>query len=141
MIETLKLQPFAVSTCCPKCGAGEPAPVVPPSYGDKWSAGLDTVPAPLSPFIAYNGPFMSGTLRTRYCAGGKEPESEGELDPMVQITRVAASITGGKGAADLFHGPGKINICAGITEEHLHRICTNCEYEFLMQTKDSEETA
>lgn len=31
----------------------------------------------------------------------------------------------------------RINICAGIGEEHLHKTCACCQYEWLTQTKDS----
>jgi len=43
-----------------------------------------------------------------------------------------------KRPADLIGPRGKLNICAGIGTEHLHATCSNCNYEFLMATKDSE---
>lgn len=33
--------------------------------------------------------------------------------------------------------PVKLNICAGIGEEHLHKICSRCQFEWLTETKDA----
>ena len=75
-------------------------------------------------------------MHTRYCRGGKELENEEAENPMATIMKAATGALPEQFKSLGFVGPSKINICAGITEEHLHKICSVCAYEFLMQTKD-----
>lgn len=127
-----KVRPFTELKGCPKCGVGDEPPVYPP--------------APALP-IEYAGalPILMGSftpLRTRYCPGGQEPESPVELDPMATSLQAAmaamTSIIPEHKRPELAAPRGKINICAGIGQEHLHATCSNCSYEFLMATKDTQ---
>ncbi len=124
MIETaIKIQPFTVLAGCPKCGAGQP-----PS-----AMSVSTMSIHPVAFI--------GEMRTRYCSGGKEPEAEPDQSSPLAITdafhKIVSSLPGA-GEALGSSLPRSFNICAGITQEHLHRTCSNCQYEFLMATKDTE---
>lgn len=92
------------------------------------------------PPVVFAAGKVPGAILTRYCPGGKEPEQapEESTDPMMQIATMvsrAASVHNQVGAETLLKP--RINICAGIGEEHLHRVCSNCGFEFLTKTKDA----
>lgn len=109
-----RLEPFpAPNAECPKCGAGPGRQPV--------SLSAFPMPAP-------------SALKLIYCAGGKEPEETTE-NPLMAFMQTVLS---GEAFAQKFRSlPLKrINICAGITEEHLHVGCMNCGHEWLTQTKE-----
>lgn len=142
MIDSQKLQAFQWEAFCAKCGAGQPVqspeldaefkppePEVPPHLLHP------TIPGQLRGRFPYGYVVFPSPLRTVYCAGGKEPESE-EQNPLVGVFKMAT----GALPEQLKNLSGRtINICAGIGQEHLHRICSNCGYEFLMQCKDATQ--
>ena len=81
-----------------------------------------------------------GHIGTRYCAGGKEPEERPEEshDPMTQIATVFSKVASVHNQVGAPLVPSRLNICAGIGEEHLHKTCSGCGYEWLTETKDAE---
>ena len=122
MEQTLK--PFSEISTCIKCGISEQLRQM-QDFG------------PPSVFLPQGK--IPGVILTRYCAGGKEPEERPEEspDPMAHIAAIfskVASVHNQVGALV----PAKLNICAGIGEEHLHKTCSACGYEWLMKTKDRE---
>lgn len=121
-MEAPKLKPFSTITCCEKCGNG----YIPPN-----PVGLG--PQDPAPFIL--APVFFSSFTIRYCAGGKEPENPTEQNPVASFLQTVSAIAPDKLASSL---PPRINICAGIGEDHLHLTCTCCQYEFLMQTKPEE---
>jgi hypothetical protein len=135
-----KIKPFGELLSCPKCGAGKPDNQPPmPALTEEM---VDAMPFGVAIPI-YNGPMPGfSPIRTRYCPGGQEPETVPELDPIgasLQMIQQMTSHLPSHLQPQMPAGPrGKINICAGIGEDHLHAICNNCQYEFLMATKDAE---
>lgn len=134
-----QVKPFVEMLSCPKCGAGKPdRSEIPPLTQEMVDAMPFGVAVPI-----YNGvvPGFS-PIRTRYCPGGQEPEQPAELDPMAVSLQAITQMTSGlpEHLRPTLPPPprGKLNICAGIGEEHLHAVCNNCQYEFLMATKDAE---
>lgn len=71
------------------------------------------------------------SIHTRFCPGGKELEEEQEKNPIEAFLALVPAITN-FGAVPR---KPKINICAGIGEEHLHKTCPRCGFEWLTQTK------
>jgi hypothetical protein len=60
------------------------------------------------------------TVNIRYCGGGKQPtEQVGVVEAMM------------RGKEERF------NVCAGVSEPHLHLTCRSCNYEWLMQVKSA----
>lgn len=113
-----KIKPFIAGHVCVKCGAGE---------------------------ILYPPPALHmHSVTIRFCSGGKEPESPLDVDPMTSSFQAAmntlSSVFPQQIVNHVGEQRGKLNICAGIAEEHLHATCNNCQYEFLIQTKDSPVT-
>ncbi len=76
------------------------------------------------------------SIGTVYCPGGQEPEKE-ETNPIAAMLHVASKTGAVPPGFDAGISKKSINICAGIGEEHLHRICGRCQYEWLTQTKDA----
>jgi hypothetical protein len=57
-------------------------------------------------------------VNQRYCPGGKEPtELVGLPEAMM------------RGSSE------RLNVCAGVTEPHLHLTCRSCGFEWLMKVK------
>lgn len=104
-MEAHTIKPFSELAECVKCGAG------------------DSMPA--SPMIG-----MFGSINTRFCPGGKEPEEEQDKNPIHAILSLLPSL--GNPLAAL---KPRINICAGIGEEHLHKTCPRCGFEWLTGTR------
>jgi predicted nucleic-acid-binding Zn-ribbon protein len=114
-METPKQQPFSNSVECAKCGSG--------------AVDLKTLPAGIAPRL-------SGYVTMRYCSGGKEPEAPAEINPLNLAQELIAAATGKPISLGEPVPRGRLNICAGIGEEHLHLTCSWCGYEWLMETKD-----
>lgn len=114
-MEAQTLKPFAEVVTCPKCGDG---------------------PAPTGPDSAFfNSPMgvVLSFVTTRYCPGGQEPESPAEPNPMLALIEFVAPKVGFSAGTP----KPRLNICAGIGEEHLHKTCSRCQYEWLTRTKDA----
>lgn len=112
----VKIEPFTGHhTYCPKCGNGSENQLV-HGVGD---------------FNVH--PSMRTALRVRYCAGGKEPE-ETEQNPLSAFLQLIAADAISSKFRTL--SLTRVNICAGIGEEHLHVQCVDCGYEWLTQTKE-----
>jgi len=73
---------------------------------------------------------MSG-INTRYCPGGQELEAEPDKTPVDAILSLLPTLLSNPLAAR----KPRINICAGIGEEHLHKTCPRCGFEWLIMTK------
>lgn len=119
-MEAQTLKPFADVTTCPKCGDG-PAPVNPPAA---------------DPFFTTAGPGFFPAMvfvATRYCPGGQELESPAEVNPVHALIEFVAPKVGFPAVPP----KTRLNICWGIGEEHLHKTCSRCQYEWLTRTKDS----
>ena len=134
-----KIEPFSNIVACPKCGCGELA-ANPVSMctagaieGQAFGVSLPTMPI--------MGP--SYAITTRFCPGGQEPEQKGDNELVETAKIMAAAVSAINPAASKLipDSTSKINICAGIAEEHLHRTCSNCGFEFLMATKDAAISA
>jgi hypothetical protein len=125
-----KLQPFTENATCTKCGKSDESPVVamalPPGMLPAADAGA--VPFAINPAV-----FAFQSFGVQYCAGGKEPESDD--DTFGPILAMIANIL--PDSSRIPAGPRKINICAGMTESHMHVRCHRCQFEFLMECKDT----
>jgi hypothetical protein len=75
-------------------------------------------------------PMLMIGVQTRYCPGGQEPETETEKNPIEAFLSLLPSLGSPLAAA---RKPG-INICAGIGEDHLHKTCSRCGFEWLTKT-------
>lgn len=76
-------------------------------------------------------PMMGMGIGSMFCPGGKQLEEEQEKNPVEAFLSLLPAITNLGGVAR----KPKINICAGVTEEHLHKTCPRCGYEWLIHTK------
>lgn len=121
-METPTIKPFSDVVSCEKCGHGNVDPVEPPSGPH----------VPELPLYMVRVAFSS--FDVRYCGGGKELENPAEKNPVVSFLQMI-----GQGDPRMFASslPPRINICAGIGEEHLHLTCTRCRHEFLMKPKST----
>ena len=70
-------------------------------------------------------------INTRFCPGGQGPEVEEEKNPIETFLSVLPQLA----AQKIPSTRPRINICAGIGEEHLHKTCPRCGFEWLTQTK------
>lgn len=120
----IKIEPFSEFAACPKCGEADEGHSVP-------VLSLNARPDDdhLLPPVRIRGMV---NIQTRYCPGGLEPEAK-EQDPSLKMVSAMASMIGSK---QVELGQTKLNICASITTEHLHKTCSRCHYEFLTETKD-----
>jgi len=136
MEATIKIEPFSEFAACPKCGEADegihmPQFQPPCPQGDFTSACIPLSPPSLPPvrMVGYS------KINTRYCRGGLEPEAK-EQDASLAMVNAMASMINSK-APQL--GQPKLNICAGVYTEHLHKICIRCQYEYLTETKDGKK--
>ena len=68
---------------------------------------------------------------TRFCPGGKQlEEDDQDKSPIDAILSLLPALSNPMSARK-----PRINICAGIGEEHLHKTCPRCGFEWLTQTK------
>ena len=105
-MEAPTIKPFSELAQCIKCGAGDPSTHAIPMIG------------------------VHGPIHTQFCPGGKELEEEQDKNPVEAFLSLLPAISN----LQLARKP-KINICAGIGEEHLHKTCPRCGYEWLTGTK------
>lgn len=111
-----KIEPFTGPMAgCPKCGCGSGNP-------------------PNPRFVPQT--FVQSSLRVRYCLGGKEPE-ENAAEPVMELLQQIFMAAADKLRAVTVK---RLNICAGITEEHLHVTCVDCGHEWLTQTKEQHKS-
>lgn len=108
------LHPFFELSECPKCGSADH------SCDDKEAA--------------CQRPCRH--IRTRYCAGGKPVTEDAPVNPMMALGRIMESAQEGKTVSSADLTRTEINLCAGVGEEHLHKTCVMCGYEFLTRTKE-----
>jgi hypothetical protein len=106
-METPTIKPFTELAECVKCGAGDSLPTSSPMIG------------------------MYGQIQTRFCPGGQELEAEPEKTPVDAILSLLPTLLSNPLAAR----KPRINICAGIGEEHLHKTCPRCGFEWLIGTR------
>src|SRR5260221_6069414 len=71
------------------------------------------------------------SIQTRFCPGGQELEAEPDKPPVDAILSLLPTLLSNPLAAR----KPRINICAGIGEEHLHKTCPRCGFEWLIKTK------
>jgi Zn ribbon nucleic-acid-binding protein len=110
-----KIEPYSGPTSeCAKCG-----------NGSQLSPGPEIFPR-----------MQHATLRVRYCPGGKELE-ETEENPLTAFLQLVSS----ESISSKFRSVSlkRVNICAGIGEDHLHVTCVDCGYEWLTHTKERGE--
>ncbi|HLW53227.1 MAG TPA: hypothetical protein VKW06_10330 [Candidatus Angelobacter sp.] len=151
---SVRVHPFAELTFCPKCGNGAPPPPVDPALAEMANRTMCTADigkqypvdvvreAGSVPFVMPTAlPFFMPTalpesmvFEIHYCAGGKELESE-ITDPMAQTIQMAANLTSGGKMPSIM--PKRVNVCAGIFQEHLHRTCIRCRFEVLTECRDA----
>lgn len=118
----IQIEPFADCSACNKCGAADARIQFDPQDG----------PVAIAPM----SPYSVSVINTRYCAGGKEPE---EKSPVSGIGSVLGHLLEGRLPEGMNLGElGKrtINICAGVMQEHLHKTCSRCGFEFLTETRE-----
>lgn len=70
-------------------------------------------------------------INTRFCPGGKELEEEEPKNPIEAFLSLLPALGSSLAVA---HKP-RINICAGIGEEHLHKTCPRCGFEWLTKVR------
>jgi hypothetical protein len=70
------------------------------------------------------------SIQTRFCPGGQEPECEPDRNPVDALLSLLPALSN-----PLTARKPRINICAGIGEEHLHKTCPRCGFEWLTGTK------
>jgi hypothetical protein len=129
-MEAPKLKPFSESAQCEKCGGQDIFFFQDPpriANRDPFPIGIDPPPVIFAP-----APGVVD-IRTRYCPGGQEPEARVEDNPLATLL---ASLPAGP-KAEMFTSSlrPRINICAGIGEEHLHKTCPRCGYEWLTKVR------
>lgn len=78
-------------------------------------------------------------IRTRYCAGGKDLEEHKPANPMAIIGGMMEAAGEGRNLTTDMLTKTEINLCAGIGEEHLHKVCSSCGFEWMTGTKDSAQ--
>jgi hypothetical protein len=113
-MEAPTLKPFSDIEYCEKCGNGKAH----------------------DPRVAAFLPPPGLTFCVSYCPGGKEPEEPAETNPLAAL--LEALPQGPRASMFASSRRPRINICAGIGEEHLHITCTRCQHEFLTKTKPVE---
>ena len=78
-------------------------------------------------------PMMGMTgVHSRYCPGGQEPEVEPDKNPIEALLTLIPAFSN-----PLAPRKSRINICAGIGEEHLHKTCSRCGFEWLTRVMAS----
>jgi ribosomal protein S27AE len=104
-METPTIKPFTESAQCTKCGAAD--------------------------YLAMGQPMPSNLMMNpvimRFCPGGKELEEEEPKNPIEAFLSLLPAL----GSSMAVARKPRINICAGIGEEHLHKTCPRCGFEWL----------
>lgn len=128
------LKPFSTITCCEKCGNGD-FDFLPKGGDVSFEPNFLGLAGPQAgPIAVAYPPVGLSIFSIRYCAGGKEPTDPAEQNPLAAFLQTVSS--GDPRLLGSTMTP-RINICAGIGEEHLHYTCSRCQYEFLMRTKET----
>jgi hypothetical protein len=69
-------------------------------------------------------------INTRWCPGGQELEAEPDKNPIDALLSLLPALSNPLAARK-----PRINICAGILAEHLHKTCPRCGYEWLTSVR------
>lgn len=124
-METPTIQRFTESAECVKCGLADVLLLNPDSALHRSLTHHEPVPPVLFGMGAVS------VIQTRYCPGGQEPEVEQPADPVLALFSMLPQLAN----KQLPTLRPKLNICAGIGEEHLHKTCPRCGFEWLTGTK------